>query len=98
MVALSVQAVRLFGVVVTPTPYLVDLLPFCEQLSRHLLPTSTQRSTVRHLPTWFPGTNFHKVAKASKETMLDSVHVPVNYVKKEMASPLTHLSSIVVDA
>jgi hypothetical protein len=30
MVALSVQAVRLFGVVVTPTPWLVDLLPFCE--------------------------------------------------------------------
>jgi hypothetical protein len=52
---------------------------------------------VRYLPAWFPGTDFHKVAKASHEKMKDALHTPVEFVKKEMVGTLTHASSNVFD-
>ena len=40
---------------------------------------------LRHLPPWFPGTDFHKIASETKEMTTQMKEVPFKWVQKNMA-------------
>jgi hypothetical protein len=39
---------------------------------------------VKHVPEWFPGAGFHKVAKDSKKDLDGSVNLPLEHMKCSM--------------
>lgn len=47
---------------------------------------------LRHLPPWFPGAGFHKIASETKEMTTKMQEVPLKWVQKNMVCD--HLSAI----
>ncbi|KDQ62053.1 hypothetical protein JAAARDRAFT_122537 [Jaapia argillacea MUCL 33604] len=41
---------------------------------------------LRHVPSWFPGAGFKRIAAEYKETCTDMANLPFEYVKQQMAS------------
>lgn len=45
---------------------------------------------LRHIPSWFPGSGFKRIAAAWKKTFENLLDEPFNFVKKQMVSPFRH--------
>ena len=65
--------------------FLVDIVPICESLRDGLL---VHRShvffVVRHIPDWFPGANFKRLAKKWRVPVTEMSEKPYAYFKKRM--------------
>ncbi|KAF8637703.1 hypothetical protein AX16_010778 [Volvariella volvacea WC 439] len=68
----------------------VDLVQSAiHEVDRAILPGSHLVNTfpvLRHLPPWFPGAGFHKVAEKSRQLTWEMRMAPVDMVKKKMAT------------
>ncbi len=48
---------------------------------------------LRHLPTWFPGANFHRVAAHCRKLTHEMHTAPYEMVRKKMVSKMRNVSS-----
>lgn len=66
----------------------VNLFPFCEYLSCHMVTNSFTDllPVVRHVPMWFPFAEFQRTAALWRERLSLAVTAPFERVKEDMVS------------
>ena len=78
------EAVRLHAEA-RPGTELVDVFPICELCSSFLyLSHDINRSTVKYLPSWFPGAEFKKVAAIGQQLSVKMRSAPYEMIKKRL--------------
>ena len=87
LVKLGDDALLDFSRSVQAGTWLVDVLPFCERRNR-VTPAFTDERIVQHIPDWFPGTGFKRIAKKIRENSDAMAERPHAFVKKQMVSAL----------
>ena len=84
-VGLADQATEQFSLATAPGGFLVDLIPTCMAQTFYTQPTSVSYSTtVRHIPLWFPGAGFRRLANEWRMTLLQMVNQPYDLVKQQV--------------
>ena len=67
-----------------PGGTLVDFLPACRNL--HIITIfnfkNTDRTSVRYIPSWFPGAGFKRHALETRKHIDDILNVPYDFVKQ----------------
>ena len=83
----NLEASHAIAAVMVPGKFLADVIPIraclCVQTvitNKHL----TDPRIVRHIPDWFPGTEFKALAKEARDKFKISVDGPLEYVKNAM--------------
>ena len=83
----NLEASHAIAAVMVPGKFLADVIPIraclCVQTvitNKHL----TDPRIVRHVPDWFPGTEFKALAKEARDKLERSIDGPLEYVKNAM--------------
>ena len=76
-----------FAISIQPGRWFVDYLPTCKL---YLIPLTlscrSENLSVKYLPRWVPGSNFKKVAKEYRKTLIESLERPFTFAKTQVAS------------
>ena len=71
-----------------PGAYYVDFAPLGKSLDHSPMFKDTRTFTVKHVPSWLPGSGFKTKAKKYSLVSRDFVEIPHNYVKRQLVSYL----------
>ena len=84
-VRLADQATEQFSLATAPGGFLVDLIPACMALTFFTQPKISHTPiTVRHIPLWFPGASFRRLANEWRMTLVQMVNQPYDFVKQQV--------------
>lgn len=72
-----------------PGAYWVDQWSFRAYVSSFILCDANVAPAVKYIPTWFPGTNFHRDAANMKADREKLYEVPLATVKAQLVSPIS---------
>lgn len=94
-VELADKATEQFSVATAPGGYMVDVIPACEWFFSPLT-SFIKPIPVRHIPPWFPGAGFRKVAASWSATLVEMVEQPYTFVKQQMVSVIFPSVSLIL--
>ena len=88
LVETAVEAMDVFCATARPGLWLVDSLPF--RTSRYLRSHDLSKTPtlVRHVPSWFPGAKFKRLAEKWRSTVLYAINHPFDELKRQMVGHL----------
>ena len=84
-IILAEKAVSMVGKVATPGAYLVNSFPIRVSLFDLMqIDIEMDPTAVKHIPEWFPGAAFHKVAKEGRALSKATRFMPIDELKAKI--------------
>ena len=93
------RAMEDFAVILTTGAYMADFFPIRKPGGIHgsrPRRTLTNAIIVCHVPEWLPGAGWKKRVAKQRETFLDMVNLPSDWVREQMVSRASHCPRMMV--
>jgi hypothetical protein len=85
-VSLPEKVLEKLAKAMAPGRYLVDAIPICKPFTRNILGLYLSGYLVKHVPAWFPGAGFQRLAQELQALQRRMLDTPIGVVRAQMVS------------